>query len=149
MAKSQKIRAASKKVLEPFLADQGFQGKHPHFQRREGDTLHLLSVIYDKWGGGLVLEFARHAAGDLHTAWGEIVPEAKLEIGYCPADTRARLVASDSGQGRYEDFFRYEQFAEDREQCEQLMSRLLALFDQVDTWLREERVGKNISPFSC
>ncbi len=61
MAGSRKIRAAMKKMLEPFLANEGFTGKYPHFQRKESGSLQLLSVIYDKWGGGFVLEFVGKA----------------------------------------------------------------------------------------
>lgn len=148
MASSRKIRTAIKKLLEPVLLAEGFTGKYPHFQRKEGGKLQLLSLLYDKWGGGFVLEFACHATGDLETAWGEVIPEANIEIGYTAPSSRARLVNSDSGQGLYEDFFRYEQFADNREQCEQLVSRVVELLPQVNAWLRNNQVGGNITPFS-
>jgi hypothetical protein len=60
MLGSRKFRAAMKELFEPFLASEGFTGNYPHYQRKESDDLQLLSIIYDKWGGGFVLEFAHH-----------------------------------------------------------------------------------------
>ena len=108
--------------------------------------LQLLSVIYDKWGGGLALEFARHPPGTLHTPWGAEVPEAAIDIAYAPPHTRARLVRD--GRAGQEVFFRYESIAEDTAQCEALMQDIIALFPQVNTWLREGVAGPNVSPFS-
>jgi hypothetical protein len=147
MAGSRKIRAAMKKLFEPFLANQGFTGKYPHFQRKESGELQLLSVIYDKWGGGFVLEFARHPSGVLHTSWGTVVPEEEIDVAYTSPSTRARLVRTERGQGCCEDFFRYEKIADDREQCEALVSCVVGLFPQVNEWLRKGNVGPNISPF--
>lgn len=148
MTGSRKIRTAIKKLLEPLLTDEGFDGKYPHFQRKEEGDLQLLSVIYDKWGGGFVLEFACHPTGPLHTAWGTVVPEEEIDVAYASPSTRARLVRTERGQGRYEDFFRYERIANDREQCEALVNRVVELFPQVNAWLREGKVGSNISPFA-
>lgn len=148
MAGSRKLRAAMKKLLEPFLAAQGFTGKYPHFQRKRSNHLQLLSVIYDKWGGGFVLEFAHHPTGALHTSWDTVVPEEEIDVTYTSLSSRARLVRTERGQGSYEDFFRYENIADDREQCEALVSRVIERFSQVNEWLGEGKVGPNVSPFS-
>ncbi len=148
MATSRKLRAAMKKLFEPFLEAQGFTGKYPHFQRKGSNNLQLLSVIYDKWGGGFVLEFAHHPAGALHTSWGTVVPEEEIDVTYTSPSSRARLVQTEQGQGCYEDFFRYENIADDREQCEALVSSVVERFSQVNEWLEEGKVGPNVSPFS-
>ncbi|MFC3195934.1 DUF4304 domain-containing protein [Marinicella sediminis] len=148
MAGSRKIRAAMKKLFEPFLANEGFTGKYPHFQRKEMGDIQLLSVIYDKWGGGFVLEFAHHPAGTLHTSWGTVVPEEEIDIAYTSPSIRARLVRTERGQGCYEDFFRYEKISDNREECEALVNRVVMLFPQVNEWLRKGYVGPNISSFS-
>ena len=137
-----------RKLFEPFLANEGFAGKYPNFRRKESGDLQLLSVIYDKWGGGFVLEFAIHPPGPLHTSWGTIVPEEEIDVAYASPSTRARLVQTERGQGCYEDFFRYEKITDDREQCEALVKRVIERFSQLNEWLREGRVGPNISPFS-
>lgn len=148
MSGSRKMRAAMKKLLEPFLAAQGFTGKYPHFQRKGSNNLQLLSLIYDKWGGGFVLEFAHHPTGALHTSWGTVVPEEEIDVTYTSPSSRARLVRTEQGQGSYEDFFRYENIADDREQCEALVSSVIERFSQVNEWLGEGKVGPNVSPFS-
>lgn len=142
-------RSAMRKVLEPHLAREGFVGKYPHFQRVEGDVLHLLSVVHDKYGGGFVLEFARMAPGPLATTWGQIVPQADLEIGYAPPDSRARLVRTEGGGGLYEDFFRYDEPGVDAAACRVLLDSVVDKFSQVNDWLRDGVVGANVSPFSA
>ena len=147
MPNSRKVRTAMKKFLEPFLKEEGFTGKFPHFQRKEGESLQLLSVIYDKWGGGFVLEFANHPTGPLTTSWGPVIPEREIEIGYAPLDKRARLVRESKNRGSNEEFFRYEEIAENKEQCEALVALVINLFPQVNKWLRHREIGKNVSPY--
>lgn len=148
MKPSQLVRSAVKKWLEPSLAERGFKGKYPHFQRTENAKLHLLSIVHDKRGGGFVLEFARMNRGPLQTDWGETIPEEKLEIAYAPLSSRARLVRTERKQGVYEDFFRYDSSEISREFCENLMSQVIAKLPQVDSWLREEQSGPNVVEFA-
>jgi hypothetical protein len=148
MAGSRKIRAAMKKMFEPFIVNEGFTGKYPHFQRKESGSLQLLSVIYDKWGGGFVLEFAHHPTGALQTSWGTVVAEEDIDVAYTTPSSRARLVRTERGLGCYTDFFRYEKIAESKEECEALVGFVIELFPQVNKWLREGDAGKNISLFS-
>ncbi len=147
MSGSRKVRNAIRKKLEPHLDTEGFVGRYPHFRRLEGGMLHVLSIVHDKWGGGFVLEFGHHPPGPLHTSWGTVVEEPDIEIGYVPPDKRARLVATQSGQGTYEDFFRYDDIADQRDACEALVDRVIGLFPQVDDWLRTGEVGPNIAAF--
>ena len=141
------FRSAMKKLLEPKLAHEGFTGKYPHFRRSDGEVLHLLSVIYDKWGGGFVLEFAAHPPGPLNTSWGTVVPEAELDVAYASPDLRARLVPSSDG-GLKNEFFRYEEIRNNKQLCEQLVASVVEAFPQVNEWLRHKSVGPNIKPFA-
>jgi len=137
------IRTALKKALDPALAAAGFTGKFPEYRRREGDVLHLLFVQFHKYGGSFFLEFAPHPPGDKLTGWGELVPEAKLTVAHAPFDCRARLQAIGSVNSLEEAWFRYEGL--DAPACEQLAGHVVALLPQVDAWLREQRIGPNIS----
>jgi hypothetical protein len=139
------IKAALKAILLPHLAAEGFSGRLPDLVRREGDTLHLLSVQYDKWGGGLFLEFAPHPAGDMTTSWGEVVPEAQLTVAHTPVLARARLQETGSSGSTGDMWFRFEGL--DSAGCEDLVGHIVDLFPQVDAWLREMRAGPNISAF--
>ena len=149
MKPSQLVRSAVKKLLEPELAQLGFKGKYPHFQREDGANLHLLSIVHNKYGGGFVLEFAQMDLGPLRTEWGETIPQEKLEIGYAPLTARARLVQTERKQGTYEDFFRYDTGAFSRESCEELVDQVVQKLPQVNEWLRGEKSGPNVVEFAA
>lgn len=148
MKPSQSVRSAIKKLLEPRLAQTGFNGKYPHYQRVEDEALHLLSIVHDKHGGGFVLEFARMEAGPLETDWGETIAQDKLEIGYAPLTARARLVRTERKQAVYEDFFRYDSGEVDREYCENLVAEVVEKLPQVNAWLRGGKTGRNVVEFA-
>ena len=137
------IRTALKQILVPYLKTEGFSGKFPEFMRREGETLHLLGVQFDKWGGGFFLEFAHHPAGDKTMSWGEVVPEEKLTFAHASLDSRARLQEVASGGSLSDMWFRFDTL--DLAGCEELVCHVVDLFPQVITWLRERQTGPNIS----
>ncbi len=142
-ASNKQIRAALKKTLVPFLEAEGFAGKFPEFNRTEKEELQLLSVQFDKWGGGFFLEFARHPLGPKLMSWGETVPEEELTVIHAPFDTRARLQEWGSKSSDREHWFRYEGLS--AEECATLVEYVVKLFPQVNEWLREKKVGPNIS----
>ena len=142
-----KLRASTKHILEPAMSAQGFAVRYPHFQRKRNGHLELVSLQHDKWGGGFFLEFAKHAGGDLETAWGECVPEAEVEVAHTDPATRARLLATTRHSGTSRDYFRHESFTEDRAQCDVLVSEVVGLLPQVFEWFECGSVGPNISPF--
>ena len=137
------IKSALKSILAPHLTAEGFTGQSPEYVRREGETLHLLSVQYDKWGGGFYLEFAAHPAGDMTTAWGEVIPEASLTVAHTPVAVRARLQETGSSSSTSEMWFRFEGLSDAG--CASLVGHVVDLFPQVDAWLRDGRAGPNIS----
>ena len=143
-----RLRNAIRRILEPEMAEAGFTIRYPHFQRRRGGRLELVSVQHDKWGGGFCLEFAPHPAGDLATDWGEVVPEDRIDVAYTDPGTRARLLASTAAADSYEGFFRYEDFADDKDRCEALVAEVVALLPQVFAWFDDGTVGPNVSPFA-
>lgn len=69
------MRKALKRALLPELKLLGFDGTSSSFQRKSDKALDLLSIQYWKYGGQFILEFARRERGDLHTSWGEVIPE--------------------------------------------------------------------------
>lgn len=142
------IRKAFAQILEPRLLAEGFVGKHPHYQRQTNEHLHLLSIIYDKWGGGFVLEFARFPPGPLETSWGEVIAQEDLEIGYTPPELRARLVQSTQSDDPHQDFFRYDTNNPSKEACLTLVQTAEQQFDQVNDWLEKQVAGPNIATFS-
>jgi hypothetical protein len=140
---NQNIKSALKRILVPRLTVEGFTGRSPEYVRREGETLHLLSVQYDKWGGGFYLEFAAHPAGDMTMPWGEVVPEASLTVAHTPVEARGRLQETGSSSSTSEMWFRFEGLSDAG--CASLVRHVVDLFPQVDAWLRDGRAGPNIS----
>ena len=130
------------------MAEAGFNVRYPYFQRKRDGRLELVNWVADKWGGGFFLEFAKFDVGDLHTSWGEIVPEAEIEVAHTDPATRARLLATTSSSASPSDYFRFESFADDWTKCEDLITEVVSLLPQVMAWFEHGMVGPNVYPFS-
>jgi len=94
------MRSALKKAVLPELERFGFDGKGLHFQRR-GESLDLLDFQYWKHGGEFILEVGRCSRGDLHTSWGEIVPEVSITVAHLSPLERARLEQRGPNTGQH------------------------------------------------
>jgi hypothetical protein len=142
------IRRAIRRHLLPALDGFGFHGGASSFRRVLPDCLDLLSVQFWKHGGEFILEFARCQRGDLTTAWGETVPEARLEIAYVSPLARARLVKDTPHSTSGFFGFEFAGFGEDGPAYDALVQSVASLLPQVDAWLVSGAVGANIRPFS-
>ena len=142
------LRASTKRLLEPAFEELGFIVRYPSFRRKRDDRLELVILQHDKWGGGFFLEFAKFDSGDLHTSWGEIVPEAEIEVGHTDPATRARLLATPDKNGSPDCYFRYESFAKDRTKCDELVKQVIELLPQITAWFERGEVGPNIASFT-
>jgi len=143
MSQNRIARRLLKKSLAPKLGAEGFQGKFPNFQRLENGELHLLSVEFDKHGGGFFLEFTRRPSGSMETSWSEVIPERELTVAHTRIESRARLQQNGHPNSLSEDWFRYENLSED--EIEKLILHVAILLPQVNDWLRKNVVGQNIS----
>ena len=143
MSQNQVARKILKKHLVPTLKTEGFHGTFPDFQRHEDGNLHLLSVVFDKNGGGFFLEFSRHPSGDFESSWGDVISEKDLTVAHTPFESRARLQQNGHQNSLSEDWFRYEKMSES--QIETVVHYVSSLLNQVNDWLRENRVGRNVS----
>jgi hypothetical protein len=132
-----------KRTLVPILESEGFQGTFPEFQRVDCGSLQLLSIQFDKNGGGFFMEFCNHPPGDLETSWGEIVPERNITVAHTPVESRARLQQTGNRNSLAEDWFRYENLSTD--EVERLAKHVAELLPQISDWLREKKIGENIS----
>lgn len=146
MSNDKIARRILKRDLVPAMESAGFKGRFPNFQRREGGRLHLLAVEFDKHGGGFFLELACRPAGDFEAPWGEIVAESDLTVAHTPVEDRARLQQIGQRNSLSEHWFRYENLPE--ADIEKLVGHVSSLLDQVNDWLREKRVGTNLSASS-
>ena len=141
------MRKALKRCLLPKMKRLGFSGSGSKFQRTSTDWLDLVSIQYWKYGGQFILEFARRERGALHTSWGEVVPEEKLDVAYVSPSLRARLEqrGADSGEGFRG--FKFSGFAEDTARYEALAAQVAALLPQVEEWLQSGKAGEHIHAF--
>ena len=137
------VRRILERDLVPALKTDGFRGKFPDFQRSENGCLHLLSIEFDKNGGGFFLEFACHPPGDMKTSWGEVVLEQNLTVAHTHFEGRARLQLYGQPNSLSEDWFRYEKLSE--KEIEKLVQHVCSIIYQANDWLREKLVGQNIS----
>ncbi len=56
MTNRDRMNAALKKTVFPYLLEQGFEGKYPHFRRNNGDCIELVSFQTNKLGGSFWVE---------------------------------------------------------------------------------------------
>ncbi|WP_400194985.1 DUF4304 domain-containing protein [Lysinibacillus telephonicus] len=69
---------ALKKVVIPFLRQQGFKGSLPHFRRKNKDNIDLITFQFNRWDGSFVVELATSSVEGVTTYWGELVPPNKV-----------------------------------------------------------------------
>ena len=71
--------ASIKRIIVPELRQRKFKGSFPHFRRIDGDTVNLLTIQFDRNGGGFVIELANWKGPAFKTHWGLEIPHKKLK----------------------------------------------------------------------
>jgi Domain of unknown function (DUF4304) len=89
--KNDSMVAALKAVFVPALRERGFRGSFPHFRKLKNDCIDLLTVQFEKWGGGFVIEIARCAPEGITTYWGLQIPPMKCRALDLNPASRHRL----------------------------------------------------------
>jgi len=138
------MRKALRQQLLPELKRLGFLGKTSTFQRKSNESLDLLYIQYSKYGGEFILEFARRERGVLHTRWGEVIPEEKIEVAHIDVLLRARLEQRGPTSGEILRGFQFSGFGEDFAKYQELAGEVVALLPQVEEWLHTRTAGKHI-----
>lgn len=82
---------AYKKVIIPFLRQEGFKGSLPHFRRMNEKNIDLITFQFNKWGGSFVVELAICPIQGVTMDWGEQIPPNKVTA--YDIDKRFRLGA--------------------------------------------------------
>ncbi|MDN3015675.1 DUF4304 domain-containing protein [Paenibacillus sp. BSR1-1] len=67
-----------KKIVIPFLRENGFKGSIPHFRRIKENKIDLVTFQFDRYGGGFVIEVAVCPPDGVTTHWGKKVPPNKV-----------------------------------------------------------------------
>jgi len=82
-----------KKVFVPALRERGFKGSLPHFRRPLEDRIDLLTIQFDRWGGGFVIEISKCPPVGITLLWGEHVPPNRVRAWDVNPPYRPRLGA--------------------------------------------------------
>lgn len=146
---SELMRKSLRKHLYPALARLGFVGKSSTFQRLLPDHLDLLSVQHWKYGGEFVLEFARRERGDMTMSWGDVVPEAKLDVAHTDPMSRARLVSDRTHSRSGFHGFEFAGLGDEPAAYDDLAMSVVNLLPQVCVWLSSGVAGSNIRAFAA
>jgi hypothetical protein len=85
------MTAALKETLVPALRARGFKGSLPHFRRVGPERVDLLTVQFDRHGGGFMVEISRCGSAGITTAWGKHVPAARVTAHDLHPSKRHRL----------------------------------------------------------
>jgi hypothetical protein len=87
----EKMNEALKTGFVPILRQLGFKGSLPHFRRRRDEGVDLLTIQFDRHGGGFAVEISRCGVEGVTTHWGEHIPAAKVTAHDLHPDQRHRL----------------------------------------------------------
>jgi hypothetical protein len=122
------INAALREKLVPSLRSRGFKGSLPHFRRFADGRIDLLTLQFDKWGGGFTIEIGRCSPEGIRTAWGKDIAPAKVTAHDLHPSARRRLGSPAPGEdGRW---FRYD----DGSAPSSVVAAAVALLDEADRW---------------
>jgi hypothetical protein len=119
---------ALKAVFVPVLRERGFKGSFPHFRRIKPHQIDLLTVQFDKWGGGFVIEIAKCGPEGITMPWGLQIPPNKVSAWDLYPPNRFRLGAPSAGQDGV--WFRYG----DGTSVETIAKRVLTYLPEAETY---------------
>jgi len=128
----ERMVAALRDRVVPWLRARGFSGSFPHFRREKEGRLHLLTFQFDKWGGGFAVELGRCDARPLLLPSGEEIAPGRITTHHLPRRLRLGAASEDDDH-----WFRYEgiclQFWKDRH-AQAAMAVLDHLDRQAEAW---------------
>jgi uncharacterized protein DUF4304 len=122
------MTAGLKATLVPALRARGFKGSLPHFRRVGAERVDLLTVQFDRHGGGFTVEISRCGLAGITTAWGSHVPAARVTAHDLHPSKRHRLGSPGPGiDGRW---FRFDDGARIHAVAKSLVDHL----EEADRW---------------
>ena len=124
--KSDDMIAALKRVFVPALRARGFKGSFPHFRRPNNEQIDLLTVQFDRWGGGFVVEIAKCDPEGVTTHWGKKIPPNKVSAW--DVGKRYRLGSPFTAEGDH--WFRFD----DGTPVDAVARSVLVYLNEADRW---------------
>ncbi|HKN21922.1 MAG TPA: DUF4304 domain-containing protein [Terracidiphilus sp.] len=122
------MEAQLKSAVVPILRGQGFRGSFPHFRPESEDRIDLLTLQFDRNGGGFVIEAACAPPEGITTYWGKVIEPQKITAWDIHPDKRRRIKAKE-GSGT-DSWFRYDQG--DFDTC---VKKVLGALPSAEIWL--------------
>lgn len=109
------------------LRQQGFKGSLPHFRRQRENSVDLVTIQFDRHGGGFVIEISRCAIEGVTTHWGKHIPASKVTAHDLHPNLRHRLGTSGKNTDHW---FRFDQGISPTVVAESLRAYL----DEAERW---------------
>ena len=128
MASRDEMNKALRSRLLPALRLRGFRGSLPHFRRVGPEAIDLLTVQFDRHGGGFIVEIARCELHGTTTHWGKHIPPSEVSAHNLHPDRRHRLGSPGPGQDGH--WFRFD----DGSRAESVAEDLVARLAEADSW---------------
>ena len=120
------MNAALRSRFVPALRTRGFRGSLPHFRRIGPSSVDLLTVQFDRHGGGFIVEIARCDLEGTTTHWGLHIPASKVTAH--DVNRRHRLGCPGPGQDGH--WFRFD----DGSRADVVADDLVARLPEADAW---------------
>ncbi len=92
------MKDALREHFVPQLRARGFKGSLPHFRRAASTGIDLLTIQFDRWGGGFVIEIGRCGPTGVILGWGKAVPPNKVTTHDLHPNLSHRLGAPTMGE---------------------------------------------------
>ncbi|MDQ0227818.1 DUF4304 domain-containing protein [Metabacillus niabensis] len=125
---------ALKKIVVPYLREQGFKGSFPHYRRQNEENMDLITFQFNRYGGSFVVILAICPIEGLTMSWGEEIPANKVTAHDVSVNYRYRL--TENIKESNETWFNYEN-AKDEEDFEQVASKVMSLLHVSDrNWIK-------------
>jgi hypothetical protein len=126
--KRDEMVSSLKRLFVPALRERGFKGSLPHFRRPIEGRIDLLTIQFDPWGGGFVIEVSKCAPDGITLHWGEHVPPNRVRAWDVHPRHRPRLGAPGPGEDGY--WFR----SDDGTPTDKVAALAVSYLQEADRW---------------
>jgi hypothetical protein len=122
-----------RRLFVPALRGRGFKGSLPHFRRLRKTQIDLLTVQFDRHGGGFVIEISKCAPEGTTTYWGKQIPPNKVTAWDMKFNERWRLGTGTTRRGAADHWFRFD----DGTPTDAVANSATNLLAEADRWWNE------------
>jgi hypothetical protein len=126
------MKSSLKKLFVPALKNRGFRGLLPHFRRIGTRQIDLLTVQFDRHGGGFIIEISKCPAEGFTTYWGKQIPSNKVTAWDLHPNDRHRLGSPRPGEDGH--WFRFD----DDTPTDSVANSAILFLQEADQWWNSE-----------